>query len=110
MSSDSSLGVALVTGASTEIGRAIALQLAAKNFDVVINDLPEALKPLEALKAQIENQGRKSTIIAGNPVVKSNWERIERSIGKNWTLSKAVSNYIHNTEPLRHYMNSVQMI
>ncbi|KAG6874914.1 hypothetical protein C0992_005972, partial [Termitomyces sp. T32_za158] len=76
MSSHSSLGVALVTGASTEIGRAIALHLAAKDFDLAINDFPEALKPLEALKAQIENEGRKSAIISGNPSIESFWAGI----------------------------------
>ncbi|KAG6894399.1 hypothetical protein C0992_006255, partial [Termitomyces sp. T32_za158] len=89
MSSDSSLGVALVTSASTEIGRAIALQLAAKNFDIVINDLPEALKPLEALKAQIENEGRKSAIIAGNPSIESFWARIKPAINAHWTITYA---------------------
>ncbi|KAG6893859.1 hypothetical protein C0992_008390, partial [Termitomyces sp. T32_za158] len=70
MSSDSSLGVALVTGASTDLGHAIALRLA-KDFDIAVNDFPEALKPLEGLKAQIENQGRKSVIIVGNPSIES---------------------------------------
>ncbi|KAG6883621.1 hypothetical protein C0992_008289, partial [Termitomyces sp. T32_za158] len=80
MSSDSSHSVALVTGASTETGRAIALHLAAKNFDIAINDLPEALKPLEVLKAQIENKGRKSAIIAGDPFIESFWESIKPTI------------------------------
>ncbi|KAG6893811.1 hypothetical protein C0992_008547, partial [Termitomyces sp. T32_za158] len=94
MSSDSSLGVALVTGASTDIGRAIALHLAAKNFDIAINDLPEALKPLEALKAQIEKEGRKSTIIAGDPLIESFWACIKPTIdahrGHTETIVRAV--------------------
>ncbi|KAG6883504.1 hypothetical protein C0992_008606, partial [Termitomyces sp. T32_za158] len=90
MSSDSSLGVALVTGASTDLGHAIALRLA-KNFDIAMNDFPEALKPLEGLKAQIENQGRKSVIIAGNPSIESWLSTIN--------ITKLVSYHIHNIEP-----------
>ncbi|KAG6891048.1 hypothetical protein C0992_010710, partial [Termitomyces sp. T32_za158] len=89
MSSDSSLGVALVTGASTEIGRAIALRLA-KNFDIAINDLPEALKPLEVLKGQIEKEGRKSAIITGDPSIESFWANIGSAIDNRWGLSKAI--------------------
>ncbi|KAG6894119.1 hypothetical protein C0992_007438, partial [Termitomyces sp. T32_za158] len=63
MSSNSSLGRALVTRASTEIGSAIALGLA-KKFDVAISDIPGASTPLEALKAQIDGEGRKSAIIS----------------------------------------------
>ncbi|KAG6883626.1 hypothetical protein C0992_008272, partial [Termitomyces sp. T32_za158] len=68
MSSNSSLDRALVTGASKEIGRAIALVLT-KKFDIAITDLPEASMPLEALKAQIDEEGRKSAITSDNSLV-----------------------------------------
>ncbi|KAG6894220.1 hypothetical protein C0992_006996 [Termitomyces sp. T32_za158] len=94
MSSDSSLGVALVTGASTDIGRAIVFNLTAKNYDIAINDFPEALKPLEALKAQIEKEGKKSTIIAGDPLIESFWACIKPTIdahrGHTETIVRAV--------------------
>ncbi|KAG6896807.1 hypothetical protein C0992_005907 [Termitomyces sp. T32_za158] len=79
MSSNSSRSFALVTGASTKTGSAVALCLA-KDFDVVINDLPEALKPLEALKAQIENEGGKCVIIAGDASEESFWASIGSTI------------------------------
>ena len=40
----SSQGIAIVTGASQSIGRAIALRLADDSFDVGVNDLRSILK------------------------------------------------------------------
>ncbi|KAF2096096.1 acetoin reductase family protein [Rhizodiscina lignyota] len=55
--------VAIVTGASRGIGRAIALQLADDGNDVAINDIPANTSPLEGVKGEIEAKGRKSTCI-----------------------------------------------
>ncbi|KAG6896808.1 hypothetical protein C0992_005908 [Termitomyces sp. T32_za158] len=94
MSSDSSRSVALVTGAFTKSGHAIALCLA-KNFDVVINGPPEALVPLEALKAQIESQGGKSVIVAGDPTIESFWTidepTLKEQLGSRLLITEIVS-------------------
>ncbi|KAG6888696.1 hypothetical protein C0992_007845 [Termitomyces sp. T32_za158] len=104
MSSDSSLGVAFVIGASTKIGRAISLQLAAKSYDIVINDVPEALKSLEALKAKIEKEERKSAIrvIAGNPLIESVWANISAHNGATRGLQLTPSII---QDPLFHHVN-----
>ncbi|KAH8807346.1 NAD(P)-binding protein [Xylogone sp. PMI_703] len=52
--------IAIVTGASRGIGRAIALQLAEDGMDVAINDIPNQTAGLEAVKAEIQKRGRKS--------------------------------------------------
>ncbi|KAG6896810.1 hypothetical protein C0992_005910 [Termitomyces sp. T32_za158] len=98
MSSNSSRSVALVTGASTETGRAVALCLA-KVFDIVINDPPEALVPLEALKAQIENEGGKSVIVAGDPTKESFWASIRSTIDEHLGGRSLVSYTIQQRAP-----------
>jgi len=62
----SSLGVALVTGSSQGIGRAIALRLADDGFDVAINDLPPAKDNLESLSQELISKGRRTCIVTGD--------------------------------------------
>ena len=62
----SSLGVALVTGASQGIGRAITLRLADDGFDMAINDLPSTKDNLESLSQELIGKGRRTCIVAGD--------------------------------------------
>lgn len=57
--------IALVTGGSRGIGRAIALRLAEEGADVVINFFRNR-KPAEEVKALIENMGRRCHIVRAN--------------------------------------------
>lgn len=55
---DEKKGVALVTGAGRGIGRIIALEFAARGYDIALNDVNQA--DLEQVKGEISRLGRKS--------------------------------------------------
>jgi NAD(P)-dependent dehydrogenase (short-subunit alcohol dehydrogenase family) len=52
--------IALVTGASRGIGRAIALGLAARGFDLALNDIVRQQEPLESVAAEARALGRRA--------------------------------------------------
>ena len=55
-------GVAIVTGASRGIGRAIACRLARDGFKVALNDLPSQRGELEALRGDLLRSGNETFI------------------------------------------------
>lgn len=58
--------VAVVTGSSRGIGRAIALGLASYRADIVINSTEKSLPQAEEVKSEIEKMGRQAIIVTGD--------------------------------------------
>ncbi len=79
MSSPTSKGVAVITGAAQGIGKAIALRLADDGFDVAINDisLDAKLTKLREVQAEIIQKGRRCGIFPGDV---SNEEDVKRMV------------------------------
>lgn len=58
--------VAIVTGAASGIGKAIALKLASDGFDVALNDLPSSLEQLDEVATLASQSGGNTILIPGD--------------------------------------------
>ncbi|MFC0341208.1 SDR family NAD(P)-dependent oxidoreductase [Paracoccus niistensis] len=91
MTFDFSDRVAIVTGAGSGIGRAIALELGRSGAAVVVGDLKQEVA--EKVVAEIEAAGGKALAVAGDVADPANAEALVRAAaGLPGTLSMAVNN------------------
>ncbi len=77
--------VALITGSSRGIGRAIALKLATHGADIVIN-YARKTSAAEAVKAEIESRGRRAIVVKANVAdpakINAMFNQIEAEFGR----------------------------
>ncbi|KAL6303293.1 NAD-P-binding protein [Sparassis latifolia] len=76
---ETSLRIAVVTGAAQGMGESIALRLAEDGLDVVVNDLPTKSEQLKAVVKRIEAKGRRAIAVPGDV---SSEEYVKALVGK----------------------------
>ncbi len=84
--------VALVTGASRGIGRAIAVGLAKRGFDVAINDIERQKDALQDVAKEIEASGRRALTVYADVSNKADVETMVQKTVDNFGRIDAVVN------------------
>jgi 3-oxoacyl-[acyl-carrier protein] reductase len=93
MSTTDTARVALVTGASRGIGRAIAIGLAERGFDLVVNDIARQDEALTALAREIEALGRRAIALHADVSSKVEvTEMVARAIAEAGHIDAVVNN------------------
>ncbi|KAF8960439.1 NAD-binding protein [Flammula alnicola] len=95
-------GVALITGASQGIGRAIAIRLSQDGFRVALNDIPSKKNALEELRDEISSNGKESFVCLADVSVENEVASMITDVVKNMgSLDVIVANAgICVTKPL----------
>lgn len=91
--SDTDGRVALVTGASRGIGRAIALGLAERGFDLALNDISRQADALGKVAEKAQDMGRRVTLVHADVSVKAEVAAmVERVLAERGTIHALVNN------------------
>ena len=83
---------AVVTGSSSGIGRAIAVELAAAGADVVVH-CHQSIQPAEQVAAEIRSTGRRSAVVQSDV---GNAEQLDQLVDAAWECFGGVDVWINN--------------
>ena len=92
-------GIALVTGASQGIGKAIACRLSRDGFDLAINDIPSQKAHLEEVQAHITQQGGTAITVFGDVSKESDVKQMVDDVVKRFGGIDVVSLLSHSHPP-----------
>lgn len=85
--------IALVTGASRGIGRAIAVGLAKRGFDVAINDIERQKDALQDVAKEIEASGRRALTVYADVSNKTDVETmVQNTVDKFGRIDAVINN------------------
>jgi len=84
--------IALVTGASRGIGRAIAIGMAKRGFDVAINDIERQKDALQDVAKEIEAAGRRALTVCADVSNKADVEAMVKKIADTFGRIDAIVN------------------
>jgi 3-oxoacyl-[acyl-carrier protein] reductase len=84
--------IALVTGASRGIGRAIAIGMAKRGFDVAINDIERQKDALQEVAQEIEATGRRALIVYADVSSKADVEAMVKKTADAFGRIDAIVN------------------
>jgi NAD(P)-dependent dehydrogenase (short-subunit alcohol dehydrogenase family) len=82
----------LVTGAAKGIGRAIALGLAERGFNVAVNDMAGETQHLEELAASISARGRRSLVVPADISVRDEVRDMVSRVLSEWQVIDVLVN------------------
>lgn len=85
--------VALVTGASRGIGRAIALGLAERGYGLALNDIARQAKELEDVAALARSSGRRAVVLHADVSVKAEVQAmVDKAVAELGAIHAVVNN------------------
>jgi 3-oxoacyl-[acyl-carrier protein] reductase len=85
--------VVLITGAAKGIGRAVALGMAERGFDIAVNDLPSEEAALKSLAREIEAQGQRALVVPADiSAMKQVKEMVQKVLAEWGVIDVLVNN------------------
>ncbi|KAK7034578.1 hypothetical protein VNI00_012207 [Paramarasmius palmivorus] len=75
-------GVALITGSSQGIGKAIALRLAQDGFDIALNDIAAKIDQLKEVEKEIQDIGKRTVVVTADVSSEDEVQRMVETVAQ----------------------------